>query len=109
MLELYEAYATYTEIMDLTENVIRDSAMAVLSTTKMHWEGQDIDLGPAFRRWSMTDAVLEHNPEIAREDLRDVEKMRAPCMRLGCAVKPSYGWGKLLLEIFEKTGEPTLV
>lgn len=109
MLELYEAYATYTEIMDLTENVIRDSATAVLGTTKMHWEGQDIDLGPAFRRWSMTDAVLEHNPEIAREDLRDVEKMRAHCKRLGCAVKPSYGWGKLLLEIFEKTVEHTLV
>jgi lysyl-tRNA synthetase class 2 len=109
MLELYEAYATYTEIMDLTENVIRDSAIAVLNTTKMHWEGQDIDLGPAFRRWSMTDAVLEHNPEIAREDLRDVEKMRAHCKRLGCAVKPSYGWGKLLLEIFEKTVEHTLV
>lgn len=109
MLELYEAYATYTEIMDLTENVIRDSAMAVLNTTRMHWDGQDIDLGPAFRRWSMTDAVLEHNPEIAREDLRDVEKMRAHCRRLGCAVKPSYGWGKLLLEIFERTVEHTLV
>ena len=109
MLELYEAYATYTEIMDLTENVIRDSATSVLGTTKMHWEGQDIDLGPAFRRWSMTDAVLEHNPEIAREDLRDVEKMRAHCKRLGCAVKPSYGWGKLLLEIFEKTVEHTLI
>lgn len=109
MLELYEAYATYTEIMDLTEGVIRDVAQSVLGTTQMHWEGQDIDLGPAFRRWSMTDAVLEHNPEIAREDLRDVEKMRAHCRRLGCAVKPSYGWGKLLLEIFEKTVEHTLV
>lgn len=109
MLELYEAYATYTEIMDLTEGVIRDVAQGVLGTTQMHWEGQDIDLGPAFRRWSMTDAVLEHNPEIAREDLRDVEKMRAHCKRLGCAVKPSYGWGKLLLEIFEKTVEHTLV
>jgi len=109
MLELYEAYATYNEIMDLTENVIRDSAMSVLGTTKMQWEGQDIDLGPAFRRWSMTDAVLEHNPEIRREELRDVEKMRAHCKRLGCAVKPSYGWGKLLLEIFEKTVEHTLI
>ena len=109
MLELYEAYATYNEIMDLTEGVIRDTASAVLGTTKMQWEGQDIDLGPAFRRWSMTDAVLEHNPEIHRDDLRDVEKMRAHGKRLGCAVKPSYGWGKLLLEIFEKTVEHTLV
>lgn len=109
MLELYEAYATYTEIMDLTEAVIRDAAQQVLGTTKVEWDGNAIDLGPAFRRWSMTDAVLEHNPEIQREELRDLAAMRAHCARLKIAVKPSYGWGKLLLEIFEKTVEHTLI
>ena len=109
MLELYEAYATYTEIMDLTEGVIRDVAQTVLGTTEVDWDGNTIDMAPAFRRWSMTDAVLEHNPEIARGDLRDLEKMRAHCARLKIPVKPSYGWGKLLLEIFEKTVEHTLI
>lgn len=109
MLELYEAYATYTEIMDLTEGVIRDVAQSVLGTTALNWEGNAIDVGPAFRRWSMTDAVLEHNPEIQREDLRDLAKMRAHCARLGIAAKPGNGWGKLLLDIFEKTVEHTLV
>ena len=109
MLELYEAYATYTEIMDLTEDVIRHAAEQVLGTTQLQWEGQAIDVGPRFRRWSMTDAVLEHNPEIAREDLRDVDKMREHCARLRIPVKASYGWGKLLLEIFEKTVEHTLI
>ena len=109
MLELYEAYATYNEIMDLTEGVIRDVAQEVLGSTAVQWDGQAIDLGPAFRRWSMTDAVLEHNPEIAREDLRNLDKMRAHCARLKIGVKPSYGWGKLLLEVFEKTVEHTLI
>ena len=109
MLELYEAYATYDEVMDLTEGMIRDIASQVLGTTSLHWEGQAIDLGPAFRRWSMTDAVLEHNPEITREELRDIEAMRRHCQRLGVRFKPSYGWGKLLLEVFEKTVEHTLV
>ena len=109
MLELYEAYATYTEIMGLTEGVIRDVAQTVLGTTEVDWDGNTIDMAPAFRRWSMTDAVLEHNPEIARGDLRDLEKMRAHCARLKIPVKPSYGWGKLLLEIFEKTVEHTLI
>ncbi|QWP75537.1 lysine--tRNA ligase [Lysobacter sp. K5869] len=109
MLELYEAYATYNEIMDLTESVIRDAAQAVLGTTQVEWDGNPIDLGPAFRRWSMTDAVLEHNPEIKREELRDLAAMRAHCARLKVGVKPSYGWGKLLLEIFEKTVEHTLI
>ena len=109
MLELYEAYATYSEIMDLTEGVIRNVAKSVLGTTSLQWEGHVIDVGPAFRRWSMTDAVLEHNPEIKREQLRDLEAMRSHAQRLGVHVKKGYGWGKLLLEIFEKTVEHTLI
>ena len=108
MLELYEAYATYHEIMDLTEAVIRHCAQQVGSVV-CEWDGHSIDLGPAFRRWSMIDAVLEHNPEIGREQLRDLEAMRAHCARLKIAIKPSYGWGKLLLEIFEATVEHTLI
>ncbi len=109
MLELYEAYATYHEVMDLTEGLIREVALRVRDTTHLHWEGMQIDLGPAFRRWSMTDAVLEHNPEIRRGELRDLEAMRGHCRRLGIKFKDAYGWGKLLLEIFEKTVEHTLV
>jgi lysyl-tRNA synthetase, class II len=109
MLELYEAYATYTEIMDLTEGVIRDVAKQVLGTTELSWEGHVIDVGPAFRRWSMTDAVLELNPEIKREELRDLDVMAQHCQRLGIKLKKGYGWGKILLEVFEKTVEHTLI
>jgi lysyl-tRNA synthetase, class II len=109
MLELYQAYATYIEIMDLTEQMIRSAAVEVMGGTLLSWEGRDIDVGPPFRRWKMDDAVLEHNPEIAPTDLRDRPRMAQHAQRLGVAVKPEYGWGKLLLEIFEKTVESTLV
>ena len=109
MLELYEAYATYTEIMDLTEGVIRDVAHEVLGTGQVTWDGQDIDLEPAFRRWRMDEAVRHHNPEISLADCTDREALVRHCERLKIHVKPSYGWGKLLLEIFEKTVEHTLI
>ena len=109
MLELYQAYATYNEIMDLTENVIRETAKQVIGTTELTWEGAGIDVGPAFRRWTMEDAVLEHNPDIKRGELRDRAAMAAHAKRLGVQVKDGYGWGKLLLEIFEKTVEHTLI
>ncbi len=109
MLELYEAYATYSEIMDLTEGVIRDIAKQVLGTTELVWEENNIDVGPAFRRWSMIDAVLEHNPEIKREELRNIGEMTQHCQRLGIKLKKGYGWGKILLEVFEKTVEHTLI
>lgn len=105
MLELYEAYATYTEIMDLTEGVIRDVAQEVLGRTALEWEGRAIDLGPAFRRWRMDDAVREADPTITAADCRDREALAKHCARHGVHVKPSYGWGKLLLELFEKLVE----
>jgi len=109
MLELYEAYATYHEVMDLTENVIRDTAQKVLGTTEVEWDGARIDLGPKFRRWRMDEAVRHHNPEISAADCTDREALLRHCERLKIRVKPSYGWGKLLLEIFEATVEHTLV
>ncbi|HEX7770545.1 MAG TPA: lysine--tRNA ligase [Dokdonella sp.] len=109
MLELYQAHATHVEIMDLTEGLIRDTACATLGRTDLQWEGRPIDLGAPFRRWAMAEAVLHHNPGIAAAELRDREALARHCARLGIQVKPGYGWGKLLLEIFEKTVEETLV
>ncbi|WP_396614948.1 lysine--tRNA ligase [Lysobacter soli] len=109
MLELYEAYATYTEIMDLTEGLIRDVAVQVLGTTQTHWDGADIDLGPAFRRWRLDEAVRHYNPEISAADCTDRDALVRHCERLKVPVKSGYDWGKLLLEIFEKTAEHQLV
>ncbi|MFT3757040.1 MAG: lysine--tRNA ligase [Pseudoxanthomonas sp.] len=109
MLELYEAYATYHEVMDLTETMIRDTARDVLGTTQVTWDGADIDLAPQFRRWRMDEAVRHHNPEISAEDCTNRDALLKHCERLKVRVKPSYGWGKLLLEIFEATVEHTLV
>ena len=66
MLELYQAYATYNEIMDLTENMIRETAKETRETTLLRWEDRDIDVGPPFRRWRLDEAVCELNPEIRR-------------------------------------------
>ena len=108
-LELYQAYASYDEIMDLTENLIRAAAQTVIGTTALSWDGNAIDVGQPFRRWTMEDAVLELNPAIKREDLRNRDVMAAHAKRLGIAVKDGYGWGKLLQEIFEATVEETLI
>ncbi len=109
MLELYEAYATYDDVMDLTESMIRDVAQQALGTTAVMSEGNAIDLGIAFRRWKMEDAVRELNPEITTADCRDRDALARHCQRLHIPVKAGDGWGKLLLEIFEKTVEASLV
>jgi len=109
MLELYEAYVAYEEVMDLTEGLIRDVAQDTLGTTAVQWDGHAIDLGPSFRRWKLEEAVRELNPHITAADCRDRDALARHCAALKVPVKPSYGWGKLLLEIFEKTVEGGLI
>ena len=109
MLELYQAYASYTEIMDITEGMIQSAASEVCGKAVFHWDGQDIDLSQPFRRWRLDEAVRHFNPEISASDLRDLGIMRAHCQRLGVKFKDDYGWGRLMLEIFEHNVEPTLV
>ena len=108
MLELYEAYATYNEVMDLTEAMIRDVAQEVLGTTALEWEGSAIDLGPAFRRWSHGRRGARAQPgDQPRPNCATARRWPRTAQRLKIHVKPGYGWGKLLLEIFEKTVEHT--
>ncbi len=109
MLELYEAYVGYTEVMDLTEALIRHVAEDAIGKTALEWEGREIDVGKPFRRWKLEEAVRELNPEISVADCRDRDALAAHCARLKVPVKKGYGWGKLLLEIFEKTVEAGLI
>jgi lysyl-tRNA synthetase class 2 len=85
--------------------MIRHAAQEAIGRTALTWEGNAIDLGPRFRRWRLEEAVRELNPEITVADCRDRDALARHCERLRIPVKGNYGWGKLLLEIFEKTVE----
>jgi len=108
MLEFYQAYADYSMLMDLTEELLRALAVEVVGTDKIVYQGETFDFGKPFQRVSMFDAILQHNPDIRRDDLSSVEAARALCERLNIPVKESYGLGKLQLEVFEKTTEHKL-
>jgi lysyl-tRNA synthetase class 2 len=81
----------------------------VIGKTDLHWEDHAIDLGKPFRRWRMDEAVLAMNPTLDPAALRDREALARHAAGLGITVKPDQGWGRILLEIFEKTVEGTLV
>ncbi len=108
MLELYMAYADFEVLMDLTENLIRSLAASLFDDQVVTYDGRAYDLSNAFRRRSVADAVAEFNPTLDQERLRDVEYLREVCKNLGIEIKGSYGSGKLLIEIFEKTVEDEL-
>jgi lysyl-tRNA synthetase class 2 len=109
MLEFYQAYADHNDLMDLTEDLLRSLAEEFGDAGKLVYQGETLDFGPAFARHSVEEAVLAHNPEFDAAELRDVEALRRYCAALDIHTESSWGWGKLLLEIFEKTVEDKLI
>ena len=107
MMEFYQAYATYVDLMDLTENLMRSLAEALKGGTKIVYQGETYDFGPAFQRLSIEDAIVETN-KLDKARVRDTAYLRDMCVRHKIPIKPSWGAGKLQFTMFEHTVEPNL-
>ncbi len=108
MLEFYQAYADYHDLMDLTEEMLRGLAQTVLGSAAINYQGDRYDFAKPFARMSVKESILKFNTDIHADQLESVEKARAICQRLNIKIKDSYGLGKLQVEIFEKTVETNL-
>jgi len=109
MLELYQAYADYRDLMDLVERLFQGLADALLGTRQVLYQGDTYDFGTTFRRVTVEDLVVHFNPGIERTRLRDLEYLRGVCERLGIEPAAGDGPGKLQIGIFEKTAEEKLL
>jgi lysyl-tRNA synthetase class 2 len=109
MLEFYWAYADVNDLMDLTEALFRELALAVTGSTTVQYQGQSLDFGQPFERLSIEDAVRRYNPGLADADLWDAAVLRAACAAREVHTEPSWGEGKLLTELYEATVEKQLI
>ena len=108
MLELYMAYCSAEDIMDLLEDMIFQIALEIKGSDTVRYQGNDYDVSKPFQRVTLEDSVLAHNPNLDVDLLRDKDYLTKVCADLGIEVKQGQGSGKLLLEIFEKTVEGNL-
>jgi lysyl-tRNA synthetase class 2 len=108
MLEFYEAYADYHDLMNLTEEMLRALAIEVLGTAQVQYQGETYDFGKPFTRMSVKESILHFNPDLSEADLNDLDSARAIARRMQLPLKDSYGLGKVQIEIFEKTVEHRL-
>ncbi|MCA1799178.1 MAG: lysine--tRNA ligase [Xanthomonadaceae bacterium] len=108
MLELYQAYGDYNDLMDLTETLVRGAADSVCGTRQLRWQEDEIDLGPAFARITLRDALALHNPDLDAARLGDADYLREVCARHGIPADKYSGAGRLQYELFEKTVENKL-
>ena len=108
MIELYEAYADYKDIMELTENMVAHIAQEVLGTTKIDYQGHEVDLTPSWRRVSMVDAVKEvkgvdFGVEMTNEEAHRLAKEH------NVPVEKHMTFGHILNAFFEEFVEETLI
>ena len=109
MLEFYQAYADYQTFMNLTEDMIRQLAQAVLGTTSIEYQGETFDLSKPFERMTVGESVMKFNPELDSSKFQDVDYCRSIAESMHIKAEQSWGAGKLLIEIFEKTVEDQLI
>lgn len=108
MIELYEAYADYQDIMQLTENMVAHIAQEVLGTQQIQYQGHEVDLTPQWRRVSMVDAVKEVTGVDFGAHLSNEEAHRL-AKEHNVKVEPHMTFGHILNAFFEEFVEETLI
>jgi lysyl-tRNA synthetase class 2 len=108
MIELYEAYADYQDIMDLTENLIAHISQEVLGTTRISYQGQEVDLTPRWRRVSMVELIREAVGIDFKQQMTDEEAHRL-AKEHKVPVEPHMTFGHIVNAFFEMFIEHTLI
>jgi lysyl-tRNA synthetase class 2 len=108
MLEFYQAYATYDELMELTQELFTTIANETAGSLKIGYGDYEIDLKTPWRRLSLADSIAEYGGA-ERRQLDNSEGLRALAQAKGLKLEPDLSYGKLLVEVFEKLVEPQLI
>ena len=108
MLEFYAAFATFDGTIGFTKNIIQSASAAIGNNDEIEWDDDKIDLSN-FSVKTLNNLVLEHNSELSIEDLTNLDKLTSYSKSLKVPLKESWGPGKIVLEIFEKTVENKLI
>ena len=109
MLEFYQAYSDYEDLMDLTEDMMRKLTSNLFDSNQVSYQDETYDLEKPFNRMTVLESILKHNKAINDSDLQSLEKIRNVAEKLEIPFEENYGLGKIQIEIFEKTVEPKLL
>ncbi len=108
MLEFYEAYATYEDLMVRTEELFAQIARDIKGSHVFTYQGQEVDLTPPWRRMTLEEAMVEVGG-ISKQELQDREKLLKRLKELGAPMKGDEPTGKLWTKLFDLLVEPKLI
>jgi lysyl-tRNA synthetase class 2 len=109
MIEFYQAYADYKDLMVFTEELLQSLCDQVLGTRAIEYQGHHIDFNKSFDRLSVKEALLKYHPELSKEQVESIEGCRSFLDNLKLPYKKSDGIGRLQMTAFEETVEHLLI
>ena len=109
MLEFYQAYATYEDLMELTEELLQQVAERVLGTKKISYQGTEIDLNGPYKRVTVEDAIVQFSGFTDRSKIRDRGALLAYGKSKGLPMNPKDSTGGLMMVIFDEEVESKLI
>lgn len=108
IVEIYQAFADYKDMMELTETIVSQTAQKVLGTMKITYEGQEIDLTPPWNRMTMIEAVAKYTGQDFT-GVTDIEEARKMAAAINVPIEKTYGLGKIINACFEEHVEDKLI
>ncbi len=109
MMELYQAYADYHDLIKFTETMLRRVCQTVTGDNIIEYQGIRLDFSRPFQQFTLLESILHFNPEISDHQLTDLDAVTALAKNLDIEIKPGFGIGRIQMEIFEKRVEENLI
>jgi lysyl-tRNA synthetase class 2 len=108
MLEFYQAYATYGDLMELTESMFSSLVQELKGQMSLEYQGSQIDFTPPWKRIRLEEGLLAYG-ELGEKDLKDPAKLYAYGKNLGMELKGDEPLGRVIVDLFERVAEPKLI
>jgi lysyl-tRNA synthetase class 2 len=109
MVEFYQAYADYHDLMDLTEKLMRTLTETIFGKPKLTYQGETFDFSKPIARMTIKESIMHFNKDIKKEDLENLDKLKEMGAALNMEIHADDSLGKLQYKLFEKTTEHLLI
>ena len=109
MIEFYQTYCNYLDMMDTTEELLKYVVNEVKGKSIINYQGQDLDFGKPFKRLTLKNSILEHEKSLKCDDIDDIDKLTNLCNKENIDISKYSSIGEIQFALFEKIVEPNLL
>jgi len=109
MIEFYQTYCNYLDMMDVTEELLKYVVNEVKGKSIINYQGQDLDFGNPFKRLTLKNSILEHEKSLKSDDIDDIDKLTNFCNKENIDISKYSSIGEIQFALFEKIVEPNLL